>query len=290
MVSIKGSITNFLSFSRVRSCSGMMLALIVCMALASCNAQKVAYFQDANDSVSIKVQEQSFRIMKGDKLNIVVNSSDPQVETQFTLTTNSSRKLLGSTTSPLSTIDRQSETRYAIAYTVDDQGDITFPILGKVSVVGKTRLEVAQYLSDRLISRNLVRDPVVTVEYVNLFVSVLGEVGKPGRINIENDHLTLTEALALVGDLTINGDRERIIVTRRDGNKTQNYIVSMLDQQGLLESPVFYLQQGDVIYVAPNRKRKNESSAAANTLQTPTFWVSLGALATSVVTLVFNVK
>lgn len=260
------------------------------MCLCSCNTQKVTYFQDANDSVNIRIKEKPFVIKRGDKLNIVVNSSDAQVEAQFTLTTSTSRKLLGSTTSPLTTIDRTQETRYAIAYTVDDQGDINFPILGKVPVLGKTRLEVAQYITDRLISRDLVRDPIVTVEYVNLFVSVVGEVNRPGRINIENDQMTLMEAIALVGDLKIDGDREHVLVTRRDGEINRNYIINLLDQQGLMESPVYYLQQGDVIYVAPNRKRKNESSAAANTFQTPTFWVSLGALATSVVTLIYNVK
>lgn len=182
------------------------------------------------------------------------------MEAQFTLTTSASRKLLGSTTAPLTTNDRQVETRYAIAYTVDDQGDITFPILGKVPVLGKTRLEVAQYLTERLISRNLVRDPVVTVEYVNLFVSVVGEVNKPGRINIENDQMTIMEALALVGDLTINGDREHVLVTRRMGQEAFNYTVNLLDQQTLMESPVYHLQQGDVIYVTPNLKRRNEST------------------------------
>lgn len=267
-----------------------MSAIVLSTIMTSCNVQKVTYFQDANDSISVSIKEQPFRIKSGDKLNIVVNSSDAQVETQFTLTTSASRKLLGSTTAPLTTIDRQVETRYAIAYTVDDQGDINFPILGKVPVLGKTRLEVAQYLTERLISRNLVRDPVVTVEYVNLFVSVVGEVNKPGRINIENDKMTLMEALALVGDLTINGDREHVLVTRNNGSEATNHIVNLLDQQSLLESPVYYLQQGDVIYVAPNMKRRNESSAAANTFQTPTFWVSLGALATSVVTLAFNIN
>lgn len=262
--------------------------LALCVVCSSCSVHKVVYFQDANDTVNIQVEEQPFRLRSGDKINIVVNSTDPQVETQFTLTTNSNRRVLGSTTAPLSTIDKQAETRYSIAYTVDDQGDIMFPILGKVPVRGKTRLEVAQYLTDRLISRNLVRDPIVTVEYVNLFVSVVGEVNKPGRINIENDQLTLMEALALVGDLTISGDREKVLVTRRNGEENSNYIVNLLDQQGLMESPVYYLQQGDVIYVAPNQKRKNESSAVANTFQTPTFWVSLGALATSVVTLVLT--
>lgn len=195
-----------------------MCALIPALpiVLTSCNAQKVAYFQDANDSTSIRIKEVPFRIKCGDKLNIVVNSSDAQVEAQFTLTTSASRKL--------------------------------------------TRLEVAQYLTERLISRNLVRDPVVTVEYVNLFVSVVGEVNKPGRINIENDQMTIMEALALVGDLTINGDREHVLVTRRMGQEAFNYTVNLLDQQTLMESPVYHLQQGDVIYVTPNLKRRNEST------------------------------
>jgi len=153
--------------------------------IVSCSTPtNVAYFQNAEDIRGMALQkEQPLRLRPKDKINIVVNSADPMLVSQFNLTasTNSMRSL-GSDTAPLTTLGGSGGgTAQILAYTVDEQGDINFPVIGKVAVEGKTRQEVADYLRRRLIERDLVKDPIVTVEYVNLAISVLGEVNRPGR-------------------------------------------------------------------------------------------------------------
>jgi len=181
-----------------------------------------------------------------------------------------------------------SSTGLMLAYTVDEQGDIDFPVLGKVAVQGMTRKEVAAYLRGRLISRDLVKDPIVTVEYVNLSVSVLGEVNRPGRIDILRDNFTVLDAIADAGDLTINGKRENVMVMREVDGEDQTYIVNLCDRQSLLLSPAFYLQQNDVVYVTPSRKRQRDANSIGNTFSQPGFWISVASLLTTVTALLLR--
>lgn len=187
---------------------------------------------------------------------------------------------LGTTTSPQVSVGSSGGggTAQLLAYTVDEQGDINFPVLGKVAVAGKTRQEVSDYLRNRLIERDLVRDPIVTVEYVNLSIVVLGEVSHPGRLNIQKDYYTILDALADAGDLTINGQRENVMVMREVDGEDQTYVINLCDRQDLLSSPVLYLQQNDVVYVTPNSKRQREARTTGNTFNQPAVWISLASL------------
>lgn len=252
----------------------------------SCSVPKnVAYFQNAEAIRGMTLQaEQPLRLRPKDKINIVVNTSDPLLVSQFNLTaaTNSMRPL-GATDSPLMTMGNAggSTTAQILAYTVDEQGDINFPVLGKIAVEGKTRQEVAAHLRSRLIERGLVSDPIVTVEYVNLGVNVLGEVNHPGRINIQKDYFTILDAITYAGDLTINGERENVMVMREVDGEDQTYIINLCDRQDILLSPVYYLQQNDVVYVSPNPKRKRESNSTGNTFSQPSLWISLASFLTT---------
>jgi polysaccharide export outer membrane protein len=187
----------------------LLVVSLICL-LGSCAAPKnVAYFQNAEDIRGMSLQkEQPLRLRPKDKINILVSSADPMLVSQFNLTAaTSNMRSLGSTTAPTTTVGNASggSTAQLLAYTVDDQGDINFPVLGKVAVGGLTRQEVAEYIRLRLIERDLVRDPIVTVEYVNLSVNILGEVNHPGRIEITKDYFTIVDAIAQAGDLTISG-------------------------------------------------------------------------------------
>lgn len=265
---------------------GFLLVLMV-----SCYAPKdIAYFQDFKEVRGMAVQaENQVRLRPEDKINIVVNSADPMLEKQFTLTTSNQRSILGAEYSPATlsgnTVNGNTT---VIAYTVDEQGDIRFPVLGKVSVIGKTRMEVADFISKRLIERDLVKDPIVTVEYVNLSVNILGEVNKPGRINITKDHLTILDAISIAGDLTINGKRDNVIVSRQVDGEDQSYQLDLTNRQALLLSPAYYLQQNDVVYVTPNNKRKRESTGNGNTVQSPSFWISVASLLTTITALILR--
>jgi polysaccharide export outer membrane protein len=262
-----------------------ILILVMAWWLSSCSTPtNVAYFQDAEYIRGMALQtEQPLRLRPKDKINILVNSADPMLVTQFNLTasTNTMRSL-GTNTTPQTVVGGSSSGNAQIlAYTVDEQGDIDFPVLGKVAVRGKTRQEVAVYLRNRLIERDLIKDPIVTVEYVNLAVNVLGEVNRPGRIDIQKDYFTILDAITFAGDLTINGQRENVMVFREVEGEDQSFTINLCDRQNMLSSPAYYLQQNDVVYVTPNPKRRREANSTGNTLSQPSLWISLASLLTT---------
>ncbi len=150
------------------------------------------------------------------------------------------------------------------------------------------RSEVAEHIKDQLISQNLVNDPVVTVEFMNLCISVLGEVQKPGRYNIDRDKITLLDAISMAGDLTIYGKRDNVAVLREEGGTQHAYLVDLRSAQSVYTSPVFYLQQNDVIYVEPNSMRSRQSTVNGNNVRSTSFWLSLASLLTSIGILIFN--
>ena len=270
----------------------ILYMLVVAAFVASCSTpENIAYFQDAHQNQSLKLQaERQFRLRPEDKINIVVNSKDPVLETLFTLTAPSARNSLGVSSMPKTVAGKGSSSGYGqtIAYTVDKNGEIDFPVLGKIKVEGMTRQEVALEIKKRLIAANLVNDPVVTVEYVNIAISVLGDVAKPGRIDINQDHFTILDAIAYAGDLTINGERESVMVLRKEGGEQKTYFVNLCSGQDLVNSPVYYLQQNDVVYVTPNDRRKRESTVSGNTVLTPSFWISVASLLTTITALIIR--
>ena len=272
--------------------NSLLVVSLICL-LGSCAAPKnVAYFQNAEAIRGMSLQnEQSLRLRPKDKINILVSSADPMLVSQFNLTAaTSNMRSLGSTTSPKTTAGSTSgnSTAQLLAYTVDEQGDINFPVLGKVAVGGKTRQEVAEYIRLRLIERELVLDPTVTVEYVNLSVKILGEVNHPGRIDITKDYFTIVDAIADAGDLTINGQRENVMVMREVDGEDQTYVINLCDRQDMLTSPAYYLQQNDVIYVTPNSKKKREAKSAGNVFNQPSIWISLASLLTTITALIIR--
>ncbi len=267
------------------------LVLMIAVAwFASCSTPKdVAYFQDASALNGMATQaEQQLRLRPEDKINIVVNSSNPMLEQQFTLTTANTSRTLGPAIVARSTAGSSSGNTQVMAYTVDEQGTIEFPVLGKISVGGKTRKDVAQYIKQRLIDRELVSDPIVTVEYVNMGVNVLGEVSHPGRIDITKDHFTIVDALSYAGDMTINGNRRNILVARQVDGANQVYTLDMTNMQSVLTSPAYYLQQNDLVYVSPNNKRKREANATGNTFNNPSIWISIASLLTTITALILK--
>lgn len=269
----------------------LLLVLAALWWFASCTTTNdVTYFQDAAVLNGMAVQdEQTIRLHPEDKINIIVSSSNPMLEQQFTLTANTSKNVVGSETTMKNTKGSGlGGSQQLLAYTIDEQGTINFPVLGKISVGGKTRQQVAEYIQDRLIARELVSDPIVTVEYVNMGVNVMGEVNKAGRIDIDKDHFTLLDALAKAGDLTITGQRKDVLVTRQVDGMNQVYHVDLTNMQTLLNSPAYYLQQNDLVYVSPNDKRKRESKAMGNTFNTPAVWISIASLLTTITALIIK--
>ena len=255
--------------------------------LYSCSTPKdIAYFQDAAALNGMALQmEQQFRLRPEDKINIIVNSSNPLLEQQFTLTAKTSgNSSLGADVKPETTAGGVSGGNgMLLAYTVDEQGTIDFPLLGKIRVEGMTRGEVASYIKGRLVERELVSEPIVTVEYVNLSVNVLGEVGKPGNVPITKDHFTIVDALSRAGDMNINGNRRAVMVNRNVDGVNEVYYIDMTSMQQVLLSPAYYLQQNDLVYVVPNNKKKRESTDMGNTFHSPYIWLSIASLLASLI-------
>lgn len=258
--------------------------LFIATLLSSCSSTKqISYFQDFKNGVSTEVLSPIIiKIRPEDKISIIINSKDPQLADLFNLPIVAHRVGQGQT-SPLLTQNQQVS-----SYTVNSDGEIDFPILGKLRIAGMSREEIAEYIKKRLMDNNLVKDPVVTVEFANLCISVLGEVNKPGRFNIDRDRINILDAISTAGDLTIYGKRENVIVMRQEGNKQVTYMINLCSGYDLYSSPVYYLQQNDIVYVEPNNTRARQSTVNGNNVRSTSFWISLASLLTSIGILVFN--
>lgn len=262
---------------------GTILRVLAAAALlGSCATPKVAYFQDVQPGTPEQVLNRlDIRVRPEDKISIIVNSKDPLLMELFNLPTVS--RQIGSGSSG-------SSSQGISGYTVDKSGNIDFPVLGAVHVAGMTREEIASYIKEELVEKNLVKDPIVTVEFQNLTVSVLGEVASPGRYNIDKDRLSLLDAISMAGDLTINGKRDNVLVQREENGKKVLYKVDLNSGLDLYASPVYYLQQNDIIYVEPNSMRARQATVNGNSIRTPSFWISLVSLATTVTVLIVSLK
>lgn len=265
-----------------------VLLLTGMLLLGACSSsQKVLYFQDFRPGESeIKVAEPvGITVRPEDKISIIVNSRDPQLTQLFNLPYVSQQ--IGRTV--VSSDSRTSSTGQGVSgYTVDSRGMIDFPVLGKIEVAGKSREAIASYIKDELISRNLVKDPVVTVEFMNLCISVLGEVNNPGRFSIDRDRLTILDALSLAGDLTIYGCREKVLVLRQEGDRQRVYGINLTSGEHVYTSPAYYLRQNDVVYVEPNSMKARQSTVNGNNVRSTSFWLSLASFLTTIGVLIFK--
>ena len=130
------------------------------------------------------------------------------------------------------------------------------------------------------------KDPVVTIEYANLGFNVLGEVNRPGRYIFDRDHLTILDAISMAGDLPIQGRRYNVFVMRKTGDMRTTYRVNLQSCKELLQSPAFYLQQNDVVYVEPNNYRARQTTVNGNNILSAPFWISVASLLTSIAVLI----
>lgn len=222
--------------------------------LASCSAPKeVLYLQDI---ASIKEEniDKNYEVIihKDDLLAILVNSKDPELALPFNM--------------PVVTYQIGAQTtaqQRLLGYLVDQNGDIDFPILGKIHVEGLTRMQVTELIKQKLMSEDLIKDPIVTVQFMNFKVSVMGEVTRPGTFDISGDRITLLEALSMAGDLTIYGRRDRVAVIREKDGK-RRILYHDLRSSDIFQSPCYYLQQNDIVYVEPNKAKTGQSRINSN--------------------------
>lgn len=260
----------------------IVLGVLLCLSLASCKVPKDITYMQGFDNGQTETVSPPVRItvQPDDKLAIVVTSKDPELAVAFNLAIAQYRIGMGTNGSMMES--------KAAAYTIDPEGNIDFPLIGKLHVAGLNRYGVAELIKREIMSRELVKDPVVTVEYLNAKISVLGDVRNPGEYPIERDNMTLLQAISKAGDLNITGNRKNVLVVREDEGKDIAYRVDLTDTRSLMESPAYYLRQNDVVYIEPNNTRKRQATETSNVFYNPSTWVSVASVLTSIAVIIFR--
>lgn len=253
-----------------------VLIAALTLLLVSCGSSKdIAYFQDI-DSATAQIAKTECVVRTGDILSITVSSSKPELAAAYNLM--GARNQIQGVSQAVVRTTPQNE---VLGYTVDRGGEIDFPVIGKVEVGGKSRNRVELELKERL--REALPDVVVTVSILNFNITVIGEVNRPGTFNITGDRITVLEALAMAGDLTVYGKRADVIVIRETGGERQVEKID-LKSKSLFDSPFYYLQQNDVIYIEPNSARAKSVSSFNTYFPAIT---SLASLATSLAMIIY---
>lgn len=257
----------------------MALCAAGALALGSCSTPtRITYFQDLGPAEGGAIAPlREITVRPKDKVSIIVNCKSPELTALFNLPYVTQRLGENST----GNISGYSQ-GYISGYTVDEAGEIDFPVLGRIAVAGKTRDQIAALVKGELSSRGQASDAVVTVDFMNLYYQVLGEVNRPGRYAIDRDAVTVFDALGAAGDLTIYGRRDRVKVLRNEGGVLRAYELDLCSASDVVASPAYYIQQGDVVYVDPNDVRVRQSTVNGNNVRSTSFWISLTSLAASV--------
>lgn len=258
----------------------ILILFLFSLFLAGCDASKeILYLQDIQANTSHAISKNNdLTIQPRDMLSIVVSSKDPELSALFNLPR--------ITYEAGAALNNTSNNRIS-GYTVDAEGNIDFPNVGLIRIAGLTRNQVAEVIKRKLTEREFLKDAVVTVDYMNLRYSVMGEVTKPGNFNIDRDQITLLEALSKAGDLTIYGKRDRVFVIREENGQRNTYQLDLRSTK-LFDSPAYYIRQNDLVYVEPNKVRAGQSTINANNVKSVSLWTSIASLLTSISVLIFK--
>lgn len=235
----------------------IILPFLAIFLFVSCASQhKIAYLQDVREDYTSTIgKEQNALIRPSDWISILVSSKDIELTQMFNLPIVSS-SMVGNGIS-------SGNTSRISGYLVDDGGCINFPQLGVIEVKNLTLVELSNLIKKRLIDEGYIQDPVITTQFLNFSVSVIGEVAKPGTFSTSTGRITILEALSMAGDLTIYGKRENVKVIREE-NEERKVVAIDLRSKRLLSSPYYYLQQNDVVYVEPNTAKAGQREINQN--------------------------
>lgn len=273
------SFTIYVTFCNMRKNLFFIVFAVLCMTLGSCGSSKqIAYFQNA-DSLSYAASKGLFdaKIMPKDLLTITVSTTDPKAATPFNLSVTNTLNATGY----LSTGAGSLQT-----YLVDNDGFINFPVVGQLKVGGMTKRQCENYIRDKILPyMSKTENPIVTVKMASFKVTIAGEVKAPGVFNVDQEKISVIEALARAGDLTIYGKRGNVLLIREDATGEKSVHRLNLNDANLINSPYYYLQQNDYLYVEPNSVQAKNSAIGSST----TIWISVVSILTSVASLVVNV-
>jgi polysaccharide export outer membrane protein len=258
--------------------SAVLPLLFAWILLSACSTPKdVVYFQNAGNYEAYKnVEQYEVYIHQDDLLAIMVNSLATEAALPFNL--------------PMANYYVGGELygqQRVLGYLVDKEGAIDFPILGKLQVEGLTRNQLRDLIKEKLKTDGLLKDPIVTVNFLNFKVSVQGEVSRPGSFNISGERITLLEALSMAGDLTIYGRRDRVAVIR-EANGERMILYHDLSNTDVFNSPCYFLQQNDIVYVEPNKRRIQQSNINQN--NSASVWLTIVSVLLTATSIIVNVS
>ncbi|MGN1211400.1 MAG: polysaccharide biosynthesis/export family protein, partial [Candidatus Cryptobacteroides sp.] len=259
-----------------------IVSVALMLIFAGCaQVKNIAYFQNKAVNEPEKLDKHAGIVIESkDMLSIVVNARNPELSAMFNLPVVSYQAGSEATT---------TTSQYRLqAYVVDNDGCINFPVLGRISVVGQTRWELAEHIRKLLDEGGYISDAVVSVEFMNFKVSVLGEVNSPGTYTIQGDKVTILQAISLARDLTIFGQRENVTVIREKEGERVMYEVNLCDVS-LFKSPAYYLQQNDIVYVQPSDIKARQSTTDDKTLRMTSIVLSGTSVVASLVSLLVNI-
>lgn len=253
-----------------------LLFFLLPFVLTGCSSyEKSLYLQnDAVINQSTQGQLYDFRIMPKDLLTIVVSTTDPAASAPFYKKLGQDKETTTSSTVGMQNLD-------LLGYLVDNNGEIDFPVLGKIKVTGMTTRECEALLRDKL-KPYLKETPLVTVSSSNYKFSVLGEVNAPGTYTVKDEKVTIFEAIAQAGDMTLFSIRDDVQLLREDSEGRRQVIHLNLNDANITQSPYFYLQQNDVIYVKPTKAKVRTNTFNSNA----SMWITILSVLTSITSLV----
>ncbi|NJB35374.1 polysaccharide biosynthesis/export family protein [Croceivirga sp. JEA036] len=233
------------------------IAMVIILATSCATKENIVYFQNSKNFETL-VNEDSFspKFKVDDLISIHVSTLNAEASAPFNLYRGAAEG--GVRPEP-------------VDYLIDKQGEIDFPVIGKLKIAGLSPEEVRLLLRDKL--KDYLKDPIINIRLNNFTITVLGEVNRPGTYPVEGERITLLEALGMAGDLRIKGRRDNIMVIRDfDGTKVYNKVD--LRDKNLMNSPVYYLTQNDVVYVEPNKS----AITSSNLDQRASLYVSVASL------------
>ena len=255
-----------------------LFALWMMLLLAGCSSYRnVPYLQNPQivNNFGEELSLYDARIMPKDLLVITVNTTDPLVAAPFNLIVQSS----------ISTSVTATTQPALQQYLVDNNGEINFPVLGRLKVGGMTKREAENLIKERLKPYVVNEEPIVTVRMVNYKIAVLGEVNRPGMFTISNEKVNILEALAMAGDMTIYGVRDDVKLIREREDGKREIIKLNLTNAAIVTSPYYYLEQNDIIYVKPNKMKAKNADIGTTT----SLWLTSVSILVSIASLLATI-
>lgn len=229
----------------------IMVVTVILMMVGCGSSKQVAYWQNI-DSISLTASKGLYdaKIMPKDELTILVQTTDPLTSEPFNL------RSTGQTSSK----------NQITGYLVDNDGMINFPIVGKIHVAGLTKTECEDLIKSK-IQPYLARteNPLVSVRTSSYRITVIGEVNRPGVIPVATEKISLIEALAEAGDMTIYGKRDNVLLVREDKSGEKHKVRLNMNDANIINSPYYYLQQNDIVYVEPHKVKARNTFFGSNT-------------------------